>query len=312
MTDDAQRFLSEVNSFLCKLDQSTLSPEVAQRLTRHVSDTVIMRYAAANARISRWANKHPRHDIVSLIRESLANCRIFMSVYNLANTLLSDHVHVVPPSDFYRYTPWAETFDRNNCYAFAIDDFSVDQRPKSGPGDASPVLLNDCKDMMRRLSESLSHRRIRRVDGDPMDVNPFHARRYLIRMDVAEEVDFHFYKEAMHKLVRVDGTPNYVQLSREYKVPVEFLVCANKPLCSVQMPPRSVLVCIPLCFAMYQKNGYALSGPKEVDACGAAMRLNSRICQNYGDGLNYKLACGFYTLNRQPTRLFLRNTDDSY
>lgn len=297
-------FLTGINDALAILDRCVLDKETIMRLTRRVKDQTILAFCRQHPRLQRWHANNPRDDMIMVVRTSLAGCRINMHILSLLQKYLPSKTDFLPTSDFYRQTPWAEYYDRNNCYAYAIDDFSIMKRRKSVPGDENrSVNLRDCADMISRLQSALHSRHIKPVLGDPNDVNPLHPKRYMMRMDIAEDVDYHFYRDSNHRLVRVDlsDTNAYTKLSEQFKVPVEFIACVNSSV------PReegtSVLLCVPLIMAMFQKNGYA-KGPRDRDACGKVMAVGTPICQNYGRDLNYKVACGYYTLDRQPIRVF--------
>lgn len=311
--------LGRINEQLASIDRCVLDEATIQRLTKQVNDQDISQFIKHNARLAHWQNVHPRDNIATYVRQALARCRLQMYIQMLLERYLSDkRTYIVPTSDFHRQTPWSDFSDRNNCYAYAIDDFSILKRDKSAPGDrARPVDLNSCADMITRLRQTLHDRRIQAIKCNPQDVNPLHPRRYMMRMDIAQNTDFHFYRENKHRLVRVEWKDGMTwqnvlhTLASKYDIPVVFLECVNKDIIKCQQLNKqsSVLVCVPMCLMMYQKNGYAPYGPRNYDACGKRMEVGTPLCQNYGQGLNYKLPCGYYTLDRQPMRIFSKPSE---
>lgn len=196
----------------------------------------------------------------------------------------------------------------NNCYAYAIDHYVNKGDTKLQPGDLSgiggPVDTTSCKDVTRRAQADA-----RKMGWTltKVSANETCRRGIKIATVVAPGEDFHWYRFHKHVLYRVKRPRSVASLAAEFGVPVS----------SIQGPHRQSqvqvgdTVLIRYANVWSHKQGFSPEGPLLHDASGRVIKDPARADRKYGHGLDYKIFCTYFCLDKHMDKRKDKHKEDN-
>lgn len=187
----------------------------------------------------------------------------------------------------------------NNCYAYSIDHYRDKGDDKLQPGELAgikgPVDLGSCKDLIRRvLADGKAMGWDVRFLGKRSGSSVCSSKAMKIVALLAPNTDFHFMRFHKDLLYRIKTPRTAAQLSKEFGVGAKHVsIPGNK---SVAEAGDLVLIRGANCWS--QKAGFSPEGPLLRDACGKVIKDVGKACRDMGDGLNYKVICGYFCVQK--------------
>lgn len=191
--------------------------------------------------------------------------------------------------------------DNNNCYAYSIDHYRDNGEAKLQPGDLAgiggEIDLATCDDLVRRVLE----------DGKAMGWTIRHmgckdgrcpegSTKIVALLDPNN--DFHFMRFHRDLLYRVKTPRTAGEIAKEFGVRK---IDISIPGSDTSNARSGDLVLIRRANCWSQKSGFSPEGPLLRDACGKVIKDVRAACRNMGEGLNYKVICGFFCLDKNET-----------
>jgi hypothetical protein len=182
----------------------------------------------------------------------------------------------------------------NNCYSWAIDDYTNTGAHKLQPGNLSrangELDLGSCDAVVSRAVADLTARKKGYFQRDP--AAPCKNGYYKIMAFLAKDNDFHWYKQHRDALVT---WPRGVRTVGE--LAARLGVDASQVYTPTHAPKPGDRVLIKNAGLWSHKQGFA-TGPLLKDACGQAISDPRAACRTYSKELDYKDFCGAMCVRR--------------